>query len=291
MPGFLYYLPGETQGELVAHNQFKPETMERWKLNISLSDCTVHPDHILVRDVKGPDDQMGLLLVPRPLDGQIPCKSYLPEHQEWRRAEDASGKWIGWQRDQPPGPQDLVKRDALSAKWFFKDAKDGEWVIVTARSSNEGVVSLPTTYTFKDNVMISRVTPRYQSLFELSGAVYDHMAVLFSMDEETTDFMMDEASLVQAAIQVLGVNYRVAVAELTALDELNYEILKAESVSGILMCFIDRPILDEFQKWNEALREKKSLGPAPTSPSSSSSLEDSIPTIDPQDVDLLSQKS
>jgi hypothetical protein len=291
MSGFLYFLPGAKAAELSEGSEINSDFLKKWKLDQVLSDCTRTPDHVVTREAKGPDGSDGIILTVHDANATQGAWGYQPSRQQWRKAEDESGRWIGWLESSPISPEAIKKRSALVAKWVISDARGNEWDVVTARSSDSGAGMLPCDYAWKDGKMVSIVNPIYRTLFDLSGEVYDHYATIVA-DEDAAfrDGLRSEEFLALAAVSVIGVNYRVGIAETTVLQELGYSLISTENIGVILSCFIDRPLLEEFVGWNKSRREKKTSNRALSSESCSSGPEGSIENTSQPDVELLSQK-
>jgi hypothetical protein len=285
MSGFLYFLPEVKAGDLHDRSKLNRDLLARWKLDHVLSDCSIVPEHLVGREAMI-EDKPGVILTTHPINGDQVSWGYQPSRQEWRPAGDGSGKLIGWRKDSLPSPEGLKKRTALISKWVIQDARGNEWELVTARSSDSDAGMLPCDFAWRDGKMVSIVNPTYRSLFDLSGDVYDHYAAVIAPgdDGEFSDGMKSEEFLALAAVSVLGVNYRLGIAEVTALQELGYSLVSTENIGTILSCFIDRPLLEEFIAWNRAKREKKTQDQVQDSASCSSGQEGCTKDTSPQDV-------
>ena len=289
MSCFLYFLPGVKAADISDGSKINVELLKKWKLDYVLSDCKKVPDHLAARDAKGPEEKDGVVLTVHS-QGESGAWGYQPRRQEWREAQDGSGKWIGWSKDSRPSPESLKKRDALISKWIISDSHGNDWEVITARSG-DGAGMLPCDYAWKQGKMVSIVNPIYRGLFDLSGEVFDHYATIVADEEgELREGLRSEEFLAQAAVTVLGVNYRIGVAEVTILQELGFSLISTENIGVILSLFIDRPLLEDFVAWNKATREKKMSNQAQNSESCSSGQEDCIEDMSQPDAESLSPR-
>jgi len=235
MPGFFHFLP-TTRDSIVDNRKLKHSALPPGLRSV-LSDCITVPDECLVTEARSlPDGTAGsgVCIYPKgkaedPLDWKMNLN-----HQTWIKTVD---RWIGWETDRPPAPEDLQRKKIFS-DYTVKDAEQRLWSIPCARSGNPAAGSLPAAYVFGDNngSVTTEVLEDYQALWALSADVMD-----FFSDRTERDLVWQIAS----ALECLRLNYRIDRAEINALHHLGLTLLTRETVPGILLCLIDHDLMQE----------------------------------------------
>lgn len=252
MAGLLYYLPGGSSTVVLADLQKAGiahafEVPGRGDLPI-MSGCPC---------TKGPDGSAGVVLADHRVVEGI---GYFEKTQTWRPM--IGGKaWVGFYRDDPPRPADLVCRSPIAG--HLVPLNDEQlWLIPVARALDEdgsGLAfsnALPTTVTLNDEGQWENggVVPRYAALWELATRWWDtlHEATAEASESQTVAF--DFQGGYDAALTALATNYRVGKSEIALLGLFNQECCRE-----ILNALVDWPTMEAFLK-------KKRLEPSPVTP-------------------------
>lgn len=243
MAGFFHFIPGTMMDELCPRGRFDRQVLARCGLAAVLADCDDVPDHAVVTETKaGPSGTPGVVIYPKTLESP-PGWHYRPDHQEWVQCGD---RWIGWERESPPSPQDLARRQVLP-DYVVRDAEEREWFVPCARSSDANRSSLPVEYAFNgDGRMVRQVPQSMEHLWQLSGQVLDHLSGRVPQNEQWE---------VEAALAVMQVNYRIDKGEVTALQSMGRAVLTKGTVRGILGALVDNDLEQEY------VEQKKSETP------------------------------
>ena len=159
----------------------------------------------------GPENQAGQLLVVEPSPGSggqaADPPGYRPDEQTWLKlpAEpQAEGEpefvWIGWYKQRPPGPKDLVRDETIDGhRVKLGDGRD--WLVPVIHAP---VTNLPQSFFPAADGMILRPVIRYRALMERTAAFVDQIeaAVAKKADWPSNTECFDFVA------QVLRVNYR-----------------------------------------------------------------------------------
>jgi len=234
MSGFFYFLPGMTPGDVAASGKPRHDAMANCGIADVLRDVEAIPDDAVLTEVhSGPNGKTGVCLYPKCGHADNPLTwTYNATRQQWI---DASGYWIGWDREQQPQPVDLQRKCVLS-DYSITDANGREWHVPCARSVDSQRSSLPVEYAFAGDDLVRHIAPAYMRLWKLSGQVLDHLR---------GGMARDEAWLVRAALEVLQVNYRLAPPHITALQMMGLAVLTRTTVMAILFALVDNDLEQE----------------------------------------------
>ncbi|MBE3131958.1 MAG: hypothetical protein IMZ55_00665 [Acidobacteria bacterium] len=249
--GLLYYLPG-------LNSRPTPEQIRAAGLGYALDGCAVSA----VGVTGGPDGGSGQLLTRD--DPQRPALvGYYPAKQTWRKVAQSpipnpqspipNHPWIGLTTAEPPGPDDLQRRDALAGHTVRLG--DGRlWTVPIARAHAEDDASvwrwyqrLPETCELDEQGQWVRgqVVARYRELWDLAAAWWEAFLMGGQRDEtaEGTVMRFDFAGSADAAVRILACNYRIGRMEAAMLG-----LLDERSVSEILGAVIDWPTRQAWLK-------------------------------------------
>lgn len=184
------------------------------------------------------------------------CSSfgYYPDRQQWTRMPN-SQCWIGWEAEQPPTPDDLRRDTMLDGNRI--ELHDGnEWLIPATRAlvSDDGEVRwkslLPQRVAVdQDGTWVyAGVLPRLQRLYDIGTRWAEvRFSALTEAGEAVLD--IDPQDALTMAVEVLGFNYRVTLAEVSALG-----LFAETSFIGVLDAAINFKFAMELL---EAITEKK----------------------------------
>jgi len=233
MAGFLYYLPeGQPAGVF----------LERRK--------AVFGDlQVARRGCVGPDGSKGALLIPAVK--HPPQPRYLANEQTWREIPakpDAPSWWIGYETSRRPGPDDLVRRNALFSGHPVTLEDGREWRAPVARFLN-GATALPQSLGLNDAGELAPVPLNgHNALWERAVGFWDRFMAAIEQTaagEEPLPVQEDW----RTAVVALQQNYHIGVEEVGVL-----RILGTESAVRVLQALIDLPSLEtiiEEQKKTE----------------------------------------
>lgn len=265
MSGFLYFLPGEQDSDLVkAANWIAAR--DKHGLSETLADVR-DPGLLELRGVSaGPNSEAGVVVGLARNDGERPKEvGYFKDRQTW--AKTFGSAWLGY--GELPKSEWLARAGDSRAGRVAIDSFDRRWIIPVARrpGGKEVGPNLPTHVVYDANLKPTRAV-RLDAirLWEASGRVWD------TFNEETDD-PLTEAELETIALQAIAWHYRVGPAEINAYAEAGEPIIDSDTVQRFFLHLIDWDIL--------AVRAPRKNDEAPTgSPSSTGSM-DETPTGDP----------
>lgn len=295
---FRYFLP-TTIDELT--NGATLKSLAPWGLADVLKDVTAYPEHVTLHVVtRGPSDRPGVILTPSLADGNPPDSvTYNARDDEWAPywAPGVDGAWIGWERDRPPTPQGLARREQFGGLEVL-DQHGQAWRVPIARSPHAVFGTLPQNFTFtEEGQPRGQLKSGFAQLWELSGHVWDYYAWLYatgaaSRAAETSDLTAaasepppehDTPWLIRQAVNVLAINYRVSPWEINALYAAGRPILDEQFVHGVLMALIQFALVRDFGKKKPEPPPEKTTATcsAPTSSKSTPGAAEDIPDITP----------
>lgn len=167
---------------------------------------TLHDDGLTLEfaDVleNGPDGGSGVIAGWGEL-GKI--TAYRPASQVWHKVVkqtladgtvlDAGRAWIGWDRDDPPTPENLARRKQMTGS-RLRLADGHEWLIPIARH-------LPMLLGLADDETVSRtVIPQYRKFWQDSYGMLTHFTT------ESAEVGIDPVVGIDYCASALAVNYR-----------------------------------------------------------------------------------
>ena len=184
---------------------------------------------------------------------------YFPDRQTWRRIP-GSEVWLGWYTAEPPGPEDLLRPDAVDGL-PVETLAGHRWMVPLARGyadtpGNAGwYCALPQTLVRDDEGQwtAGEVVAKYRPLWDTACRWQDARDGV--QPGEDGQAMVTFDNVIAAAVAVLAVNYHLSTAEVDLL--------------GLLTTFEPARILDaaiDFEKQLEFA--KKNAGQPPENSSS-----------------------
>lgn len=162
---------------------------------------------------------------------------YDADGQKWEQHGDL---WIGYNKDNPPGPADLLRPDAI--RGHMVTLNDGQvWEIPILRILDPGIV-LPQYQQFflaADGSRRMELRPEYVDLGRRVELVWEKL--MESAKEGRTSFDIESGSdMIEEAI---GLNYFAGPHEISILRLMNMG-----NVSVVIDAMLDVPSLDEVMK-------------------------------------------
>ncbi len=174
---------------------------------------------------------------------------YRADRQTWVKIDSA---WLGWYTDNPPTEQSLRRPQTVPG--YHVTLNDGcEWMAPIIRCFPPGSkITLPQAVGLGSNGQRTlSVMPFYQRWMELAERLWNHR---FNSD-------MDAIQLIDAAADLLSLNYRVGPREVDALGL--FEVIGKDSDrfpnwNDIIVASYDWPLVEELMA-QEALKKKESV--------------------------------
>ncbi len=189
----------------------------------------------------GPGNKAGVIFSASSASGHI---RYKPEQQTWEQYPGKDGLWLGFWKENRPGPEDLIRRKPKDG--HFVELCDGqEWLIPVARAV-DGSSPLPRALK-NDGTdwLVGDVKEAFKDYFARACQLWD---VMFPAESEASgeDRIVTIAGAADLCVIALSINYRVSVAEVSLLELLDTEIYTA-----VCKAVVDYPTLEAMVKKNE----------------------------------------
>lgn len=231
MAGFLYFI--EQAGQAVDGNAIAAAGLAY------AMDAALQKRQALA----GPGGQPGVVIAA----GEVPVEEcgFFPERQTWRRK--SPGVWAGWAKDRLPGPASLRRRETLGGHEV--ELLDGNrWLVPVARKwiEEDGelrwTAAVPRRATLDDEgrwvegPVVGRFAPLWALAERWEASKLAAFVARKTGEEMPTRLVFDFAGLMESAVEVLAVNYRIGPVEADVLG-----ILGVESAIAILDALIDMP--------------------------------------------------
>lgn len=231
---------------------------------------------------RGPGGQAGIVIAQQDSyeDGQL---GYHADAQAWRQIP-GSIVWVGYYKNQPPGPDDLARKQQLTGRWIECD--DGRlWLAPIARTYSDRMEGDELKIYFSAKLpqrldlaadgrwLAGDVTPRYAALWELNEA-WVRISDKLPSEEDQRRFTYHGQN--DAAVLCLQANYRLGRAEAALIGLLNDAV-----TLQILDCLIDLETLTALIKKKVSLMESRAALTPPAGSGSSAGPAASTPTTDP----------
>lgn len=212
------------------------------------------------RVFNGPDGKSGLAISIQPPKGGSGARAgYWPDRQTWRKVERKEGEslvtthWLGIENDSPPRPEDLLRERAVGG-FSVKSRLGSEWRIPCLHLPVEQrrfPTHLPVVCRYEGGEIVGRVDNRYEVICADAARLKDDIPR--SLESEWWPFV----------VRLLGINYRIGVAEASALG-----IIDSQNWRAYLACaYGDAAIVEEES-------EKKRADTPPSSSSESPAARD-----------------
>lgn len=176
----------------------------------------------------GPGGLCGTLIVPLPSDGGLVARADYHDDQTWIKSERGD-YWIGSDPAEPPSPEGLLRTEVVNG--YAHTLGDGrEWLCPTIR---RGVVfpAVPCGYSRMNGKLSRRPLSQYVPIFDRAMR---WVAGYLGGDGLPPEDQWD------AAVECLGINYRVGDEEASILELLNDNTLRL-----VVEAAIDLPWLTE----------------------------------------------
>lgn len=206
---FLYFV--ETKRNLLNRDQVGPVLASRL-LNFAST----------AKQVNGPEGKRGVLI----FEGEVPsarCK-YQEDRQRWIKWGDtpAGPAWVGVWEDDKPGPKDLQRSPKEFLRGHAIELEDGnQWVVPTIMYSTDQL-AVPSTIGMNDQgELVKAPLPIYADVIETGRKVLNMMMVLKGFETADPTIYVREADQFRWIVDVLALNYRVGLPEVSLLEILS----------------------------------------------------------------------
>lgn len=267
MSCYRYYLPGLKPAAVT------DDTLVALGLSERLRDCPLgktRGSRIEISEIidRGPDGGNGALIVPQPADRKG-ARSYHPDEFAWHKSQHEGGYWIVWDKLNPPTPEGLQRWETVSG--VTCELGDGRlWQCPTIRTC---VVypAVPKAYQRLNGQMLQSVLPQYQRVWERSAT----WSLRLLEEHRSTPFvgLLGLEGAFDAAVECVGVNYRVSDEEASLLQLMNDSTIDAVMDAAVDNAWFDD--ITESQKkrelWEQVSADLRSSlrGPEDDSPPTS----------------------
>jgi hypothetical protein len=246
MSVYRYYLPG------VPATKVTDDTLAALGLSERLRDCTLKRhkgNRIEVTDFlnHGPDGSSGAMVTPLPADRKGVATLQAGTYEAHKSQHGAY--WIVWDKRSPPTPEGLERWEMVSG--VVCELGDGRlWECPTIRTC---VIhpAVPKAYARLNGTMQANVLPQYQRVWGRSAAW--SLRLLEEYRETPFVGLLGLEAAFDAAVECVGLNYRVADEEVSLLQLLN-----DTTIDEVIDAAIDRAWFSDItdsQKKTELWRE------------------------------------
>lgn len=192
-----------------------------------------------------------------------------PDSQTWARMADCGGPdngariWFGFDAADPPGPEDLARPEPVGG--YFIPLADGRpWLVPTARLFPEGT-ELPESLAIgPEGKLIRRPLPAFRELCRDADRVWA-AAVGQAEGDADAPGIDDDVDGFRIAAAAMAVNYRVSLAEVSALG-----LLTTANLPRVLQAFVDFPEYAKVELARRAAAQKKTPADTPDGDASAS---------------------
>lgn len=205
---FLYYLPG------VTHAAATLERLRASPLAGPLRDCletsTTYQQRLQFRGVHahGPDQGSGVIVAPvPPVESTQPIGVH-PERQSWQQRGEF---WIGTDRHDPPRAIDLARPRQFGG--YERQLGGDVWTVPIVRRKITQCLLPSVLSQTPDGQFAMRCRAEWEEAWDISGEIWDQIV------HPERRFPLARALTICAAM--LGINYRVAVPELSILETID----------------------------------------------------------------------
>jgi len=255
-----YFLPRIPKERVAIGDELDRELLAAAGLADVLADVRRVPLHAAVsyvHDSVGPGQQPGTVITPVSKHRGVGLVGNFPDQQTWRPLGDGKNAWVGALTKEPPTPLDLERWQPIGGL-KVSDPASYEWLVPVARAANIGMPygTLPQSYSFgADGEPVPSLLPAFAWLWELGAEIRDWYASQqapegdgVTPEERAAHRAQPLAWLIKAAAKVLGVNYRVGLAELNLLHELGRPVLTQETAHTICQQVVNYDLVEEAKK-------------------------------------------
>ena len=181
------------------------------------------------------------------------------DEQEWQKAPvlvdpyDGAGYWIGWQKDAPPGPEDLARPKQLPGHFVeFGDVK--KWLVPVARRYYEGPAGMTWRPTLPSPKRLKAdgsgweegaIREEYRRLWEHAERIIAIFVAAAAAEKEgkKSDVAFTYSEEADALVEALALNYCVGAVEISALG-----LLSSDCIIPALNAIVDVPTLTDLIK-------------------------------------------
>lgn len=200
----LYFLPNVYRQHLVQGSRLVAAVIEARGLTSIFGDVVDVQRELSISEItaSGPGGASGTLLVPLAAGREPPVRlGFKPDFQTWH---DEADFWLGFDREAPPGPEDLAREKQVGGHWL--EIAGQRWLVPILRRPDE-TSEFPTAYRReRDGTLREQVRGEYRALWEAAAELVEWFA-----SGTINDLVHVKAQfprLIDWCVRVLAVNYR-----------------------------------------------------------------------------------
>lgn len=155
--------------------------------------------------------------------------------QSWLEVSDRVS--IGWLPKRPPSPEDLLKKDALPGIEVV-DLSNRAWRLPII-NSNSAMCSIPQAISYSHGQPTKRFLSKYQNLWEYAGDLFESVVSIEAYDD---------IWVMEKALEVLCINYRVSPMEVEAFDQMGSFVFSQAIAFAMLLYALDFKLVEDAVK-------------------------------------------
>jgi hypothetical protein len=279
MSGFQYFLPCKTKDQLCTGGKLNRDVLAELGLAERLSDLErvgAHFELLEVHGRVGPGNEQGTML------GPVSKQSGLPQPfgnwplRQISRPIFVNGAIVCYvvsDKTELPRPHDLIRH----AKYFGRTVVDRfgyEWEMPICRTPHAGRLGLPVVYTFdSDGSPNSQVQEDHAWAFDLSSELRAWFQAAFDGEEPKHEYPW----VVEQALKLLALNYRIGKEEIALLAAAGYSFLTREFINELAYSSFDYALEEEAKKKPETTGEVGVENSSSSTPGEKADCQDTVP--------------
>lgn len=228
---FLYYRPGHNRA--VSFDDIK-----HWGLEYAFDKQPVSAEC----QNRTPDGGSGRVFIAGGVQGEVPQMNL--DKQTWRKLPgDRMGApvYVGVWNESKPGPEELAREKQLSG-YHYTLADGHDWLVpLVRRYGDDGhTCALPRMLDFDEagKPIDGQVIAKYRGLWDLTKPIVDDLLATYELAELPED-KLTRSQVIEIAVELLQVNYRVSLPELVVLEAVPND----STASGLCSLACDWPEL------------------------------------------------
>ena len=175
----------------------------------------------------GPSGTAGILVTSPSDHGETIPGIFDPGVQTWI---EGPGYWVGYQNRSKPRPIDLVRPMLVRGTKVVLGGQEWTIPLVHAAIADEPFTLLPRSFRFVDGQTVLKVRDQYEAICQQTMEMADLVL-------NQGDWRLTEDETLRYDVAVLGINYRVGIAESVALDlfDTRNMMLVPQAALGLLL--------------------------------------------------------
>lgn len=243
MSNFYYFVPGQPDSLIPPGSELPEDLLRISGLLPAFDDARqVTVETFVQRCVESVGacaSQKGVMLYAKDRLGTLP-RVRAAQHPDlvWTQAR---GHWIGYDKEQPPTPADLLKRKAITVGWEVPIGEQ-KWLVPCVRSPDVSREGLPRIHSLDlaTEAIVSRRTEEHERLWKLCGEIIDKLIKGIGDEPVTVEWR------IEAMLAILQSTYRLTRSSVAVLQSLGVDLLNAVNRDSILFAACDLQLLEEY---------------------------------------------